>query len=898
MFKNYKAYFFIIFLTALYFFVLDEQIEDINKSYLNLQFAIRNESQIDTNIITLYIDREVMDSLGRVPLKWNYYTRAVHGLSKYGVSAIGIENLFDKNSPDFPTQAKWLVSAIRRSNRVCLGGLFDKIRTITENGSLNKEAAKKITDSLESKTDTSKIPSGENLDLPFTWLLNNAEGFGHLNFEDASTIHKVPLILNNSDSNYTFMKRGRLIPAFALELLRIHFNLPEDSIEINPDYIAINNGIKSINIPTENSEMLINYAGGIKSLNMVSMSDYLKIYSNNHKSSNPKFNAGLFENKIVIIGLIGSRNTSFEATPYDNKFPTIALQANIINTILNENFIKKIPLLITVVFSMLLACFIFWIISSRKLTFQKSSIFSIFVVVIYIILTIILFNFDLLLSIQPAIIAFITILSSLTYEFSLLQTDSQKIEKEKQSIESILKRSRKKIAHLENSISSLKQDSVNPGTEQDLGSFQSELSNLTFRFGDLSEYNKPDNLIMGNLDDSIIYNKNGKMEKVVDFIKKIAPTNANVLIIGESGTGKELFARAIHNLSERKENKFVALNCGALNGNLLESELFGHEEGSYTGAVKQHKGYFEVANKGTIFLDEITETNEFFQVNLLRVLQTGEFNRIGGTDTNKVDVRVIAASNKDIDKLVEERKFREDLYYRLNVIKILIPPLRNRKKDIHILINHFLNKENAENIKISNSVMQALFSYEWPGNIRQLENVIKRAVILVKVEANNMIQLTHLPPEIIVDFKSKIDLDTLIIDKIRRKEFSYNSISETAREIGGIHRGTVSEYLKGMFFKEICENNFDFNETINAIASSENQKIKSRVKQKLEEYLNNLIKKIDRNIPKAELKKNLASTTLKKLPGKYQIYAENIVDHFYNKQIEKVEIDITSGISE
>lgn len=224
------------------------------------------------------------------------------------------------------------------------------------------------------------------------------------------------------------------------------------------------------------------------------------------------------------------------------------------------------------------------------------------------------------------------------------------------------------------------------------------------------------------------------MRRVYHFISKVAPTEATVLISGESGTGKELAARAIHRNSKRAQKSFMAVNCAALNESLLESELFGHEKGSFTGALAQKKGRLEIADGGTIFLDEIGELTPTLQVKLLRVLQEREFERVGGTVTLKVDLRVIAATNKNLEEAIEAGEFRQDLYYRLNVVSLEMPALRDRREDIMLLANYFADKYGARcNRKLKGFSPEArtlLTSYDWPGNVRELENAIERAVVL------------------------------------------------------------------------------------------------------------------------------------------------------------------------
>jgi transcriptional regulator with PAS, ATPase and Fis domain len=224
------------------------------------------------------------------------------------------------------------------------------------------------------------------------------------------------------------------------------------------------------------------------------------------------------------------------------------------------------------------------------------------------------------------------------------------------------------------------------------------------------------------------------MEAVYRLTRKVAKTNASVLLLGETGSGKEMIATSIHRLSHRASGPFVRVNCGALSESLLESELFGHVRGAFTGAVNNRTGRFEAAHTGSIFLDEINSTSLFLQVKLLRVLQEREFERVGDTTTNRVDVRVIAASNRDLYDEVESERFREDLYWRLNVVPIVIPPLRMRREDIPALVAHFLNVYSEKNEKnvvhIQAAAIEALQDYHWPGNVRELQNYVERAVTM------------------------------------------------------------------------------------------------------------------------------------------------------------------------
>ena len=288
-----------------------------------------------------------------------------------------------------------------------------------------------------------------------------------------------------------------------------------------------------------------------------------------------------------------------------------------------------------------------------------------------------------------------------------------------------------------------------------------------------------------------IVSKNENMQKMFDVIKKVAQYKSTVLITGESGTGKELVARALHYNSERAQNPFVPVNCGAIPENLLESELFGHVKGAFTDAIRTKKGLFEEADGGTLFLDEIGELPGPLQVKLLRVLQEGEIRRIGESKSIKVDVRIVVATVKDLTKEVNESRFREDLFYRLNVLPIHIPPLRERKEDIPLLIHHFINKYNQSMNKniagIDHQALEALMNHKWYGNVRELENTIERAVVLTDQDS---IGLENLPIEI-QEFKEEFQLEPLPDEEYSIKKASktleINLIKKALRKTKGNH---------------------------------------------------------------------------------------------------------------
>jgi two-component system, NtrC family, response regulator AtoC len=311
-----------------------------------------------------------------------------------------------------------------------------------------------------------------------------------------------------------------------------------------------------------------------------------------------------------------------------------------------------------------------------------------------------------------------------------------------------------------------------------------------------------------------IIGKSRPMTRLFQLLETVAPTNSTILITGETGTGKEVVARAIHHNGPRKLHRFVALNCSAIPETLLEAELFGHVRGAFTGAVGSRQGRFEQAHKGTLFLDEVGTMSTGLQMKLLRALQEREFERVGDSHTTKVDVRVIAATNSDLGRMVAEGQFREDLFYRLNVIPVQLPPLRERKDDIPLLVQHFLDTfraaaERAEPVTVSQEAMRRLMAFHWPGNVRQLENAIERAVAFGA--GRSQIEVTDLPPDVqqaqdaavspsVTLPEEGVDLDALIggieRDLIQRSLERTGGNKGQAAKLLNLKRTTLVEKLK------------------------------------------------------------------------------------------------------
>ena len=326
-------------------------------------------------------------------------------------------------------------------------------------------------------------------------------------------------------------------------------------------------------------------------------------------------------------------------------------------------------------------------------------------------------------------------------------------------------------------------------------------------FRDISVEEKLRKTIAGKYVFEDIISKNHRMQQLFDILPDVAGTVSTVLIEGESGTGKELFARAIHNLSPRRNKPFIAVNCGSLPDTLLESELFGYKAGAFTDARKDKPGRFHMADKGTIFLDEIADISPAMQVRLLRVLQEKSFEPLGSVESQRADVRVIAATNRNLMTLVREGKFREDLYYRINVVQLVLPPLRERMEDIPLIVEHFIQHLNAvqkKDIKgVTDETLSCLMSYDYPGNIRELANVMERAFIMCKAD---LIHPAHLPSPLsshytVASGRAALDMSSIkeiesafLTNALRRNAWNRK---QTARELG-IHKSTLFRKIKAL----------------------------------------------------------------------------------------------------
>lgn len=579
--------------------------------------------------------------------------------------------------------------------------------------------------------------------------------------------------------------------------------------------------------------------------------------------------------KIVIIGVSSSEVSRNVVTPFDDRLPGPVLHAFALDNILTGRE-RRTGLYTASTVLFLFGAFLLVFLVPRK----KYLYYGFFIPFLVLILSLLLFRYGYYelnfgaLFLPLLFFGLAEIFINLLIKEEALnetQNEAELLRKALTAKESMLQELQGKLANTEGESAGMLKQQI-ASLKEEITAFQTskaerEPAELTAGTGSEAE----------NFE-GIIY-KSDKMGQLTGMIKKVAPEDVTILILGESGSGKELVARAVHNLSNRKDESFVAMNCAAMSDSLLESELFGHKRGAFTGAVADKKGLFEAANKGTIFLDEIGETSEHFQVRLLRVLQNGEIQKIGATETSKVDTRVIAATNKNLEKLIKEKKFREDLFYRLKVIVLELPPLRERREDIEVLAVHFLRAENSK-LRLSKGVLKQLMEYDWKGNVRELQSAMKRASILASAEERDVIYVSDLPDDLAELDRS--DIGIMILDSLRNKGFSHNAINETAKELGGLNRTVVSENFRGLFFKYYCENEYNLQKTALKLADSDENEVISKVKSKISTYLKNIEKDVlNSGAPDIEHLKNRLASKYKNLPKKYHPYLDTLLERLF-----------------
>ncbi|MDZ7262329.1 MAG: sigma 54-interacting transcriptional regulator, partial [candidate division KSB1 bacterium] len=645
------------------------------------------------------------------------------------------------------------------------------------------------------------------------------------------------------------------------------------AVQVNPHSMVMTDSLgHSYLFPIDpQARLRLNHFGDVEDVSAIGFVDLLQAF----KTAPDPLD---FKDKLILVAVTAPGLAPLKATPLSSVLPGVLIHATVAENLIYQNYLQQVSVPIQWILILLLVVSA-WLVSQANRR-EAMVIGSVGLLFLYWFVAMLAFSASNL--ILPLFYPTLAYLATLAYLFverarqSHLQQAAIKMLLKEQVItkETQLEEAKARLAELESQLHY--ETTVSEQTRRLAEERKQTILKLEKELRDLQTYIVPERQSLPVAFPEIVYAKNSKMAQVLELVARVSPDDIPVLILGETGTGKEMIARAIHQTSQRREAPFVPINCGALPETLLESELFGHEKGSFTGAQSRRRGRFELANGGTIFLDEITETTPAFQARLLRVLQEGTFERLGGEQTIKVNVRVIAASNKDLQEQMEKGHFRSDLFYRLNGFLITLPPLRERLEDIPLLAVHFLRKYGHHSVGFSERVMQVLRAYPWPGNVRELENVVRRAAILAKSEGRNVIRESHLPEEILKsDFAALTykPLEEQVLDSLRALKFSRSAISQTAQALGNRDRGTITEYFRGICFEQLVKAEYDVDAASKAIAATTEEQVIAKVRAKIKEYLSNLTSK-EKEAGVEEL-----PSPYKGLPKKYHPYLQQVLEH-------------------
>ena len=836
-----------------------------------IRYGIRGAEKADSNIVVIFIDQEAIRSL-HWPVRRNFYGLMLKALNDLHVKAVGVEAFFEEPNPEYPEYDDLLARMCALSGNVVLTSYFDTV------ASAGSPACARFSSRPSSSTIPQFLMTSPRGRPPPPVHAAPRGGGGDRAPEHRHRCRRRPL------------HRGRdraRIPAFGLEIARVALRCPARRAGLQREERRVPPSVPgrtAFRTTVPAMERLSISPGGIGSFTAYPFLEVLRSYDALRAERAPSVPVASLRGKIVLVGLIAEGRSVFVPTPVDPHLPAVLLHASVIDNILRDRFITVVP---------------FWL-AARDRRVRGTRRRGRGAHAPHPpeplapcrnpgppcrCLARLLHGRRVYRSPCRARCPLHSWAEGREYSSgrgapvygsrpwrprSGASWKSSATGKQRWRCSS-RNSSRWKRRGRATGQRSLWRSCANTGRRS--GRSPRRRTTLTCsipRKGSRAERVEFE---------SMVYAKNGPMSAVVDFVSKIAPSDSPVLILGESGTGKELVARAIHRRSPRSGGIFVAVNCGALAESLLESELFGHEKGAFTGAIRDKAGRFELADGGTIFLDEIGEVSEGFQLKLLRVLQEGEFERVGGTKTLRVNVRVVAATNADLRELVRQKKFREDLYYRMDVLTVSLPPLRERQTDIPILIEHFLGREGG-GVRVSRNVMDALQNYRWPGNIRELESVMKRGVLLARSEKRPMVTIKDLNDEIASAARGAAPVEEQVLESLRDKAFSRSSVTDTADELGGLNRGTVAEYLRGECLKAFAECTFDIEKAVRRISLSADPDVNDRVRKKFQDYLSNIAEGLSPS-QTWESNRSALKPKSKNLPQKYHQYLEQVGEAFY-----------------
>jgi DNA-binding NtrC family response regulator len=813
---------------------------------------------VDSSIVVLYFSGDDLSDLGGLPLKRNYYALVVEVLRELGASNVGIDIALTEPDREHQEYDRVLASTVRTAGNVVFGGYF---RSVVDSSTVSGPSVR------------AGVLSGHQCERPYEELSDAMAGFGHTNL---TSENRVPMLIN--DGRTTFLP-------LAAELFRRRAGAPPDAVGIENGEVVMFGRDRTYRFPVDAAGAAeINFGGDFGSLHPRSVIAFLQSVDSTGYGGRPNSNLHPLTGKTVFLGIAAEGRSPVIPSPYSDRLPSLALHAFLLDNLLRGTLIDRVSPIAGVFLALVIALPLIWIFTRKR---ESTAL----IVAASCVLALLLAGFILFVAgsmvfpmSAPIIVVFLLSTGLVMHRHRLMGTEVNRLTRQRDEVTHHLGEKELALADLERQLRTARENRTDdriPLLSAEIEQYRKEIIQLRSEASDFDIYSGDGAKAAGRREQfhSLVYASGSPMESVVGMVMKVATSDATVLIAGESGTGKELVARAIHESSNRSEGPFIAVNCGALTETLLESELFGHERGAFTGAVRDKQGRFELADRGTIFLDEITETSEAFQVKLLRVLQEGTIERVGGMATLRVDVRVIASTNRDIRAAVAEKKLREDLYYRLNVITIDLPPLRERPGDVPVLAEHFLEQDSPET-KASATVMNALKLHVWKGNVRELQSTLKRAALLARSEERPILRLKDFPPEIRAVAAETRDIEDRIVESLREKGFVRNAISDTAEELGGLSRGTVAEYFRGYCLKTFVSQNYSFEKTIDAITASTDPAHKGKTYKKLIDYLENAVE-FAGNATGEESLISLSKPKYKNLPQRYHSDLDTLLGAYF-----------------
>jgi len=801
----------------------------------DLLHKLRGDRKASDDVMLVYIDSQDVSQLGW-PITRDYYGYAIHVLKQAGAKVIAPDVLFVTQSTRYPEFDEDLGHFAEIAGNVIVPFAFAHLE-----------------DTISDDAATHFL--GDDPHFPFQPLQQHVRGMGFNNLADETVARHGLLTAVWNDS---------LIPSFGLECARQFLLGDSSTLRRRGKHLELEKNAVKISIPVDQLQRIrLNHFGSLAGVKSTSLVDLLQTFQASPDSLD-------LYGKLVFIGVTAPGTAPIKVTPLNAALPAVLLQLTIAENIISENFLRPLsPVsasLLTTVFAAVIAFFYGY--SRKRLAIISSVVF------LYLIASALIFKLSAI--VLPLSLPFITGLTAFGVMLGFEYHARSREEAQRQNhYANEMSRKSKQLAaaqmELEKTRAQLRdiQQRSNKSaktSEIEIDKKEKEIERLRQELLDLSVAGKKDVKSDHQLFPHIVRASDSPMADVLKMVEKVAPVDIPVLISGETGTGKEVISRAIHDSGPRQRHAFIAVNCGALSETLLESDLFGHEKGAFTGAANRRLGRFELADKGTLFLDEITETSANFQAKLLRVLQEGTFERLGGEKTIQVNVRVIAASSKNIFHQVQMGNFREDLYYRLNGFAIDIPPLRERREDIPQLAQHFLNFYNYENLLFSEAALKAMKNHTWPGNVRELENTVRRAALLAQSDGRDLIReidlpelLRHANPDL--NFKS---FDKQVLESLRALHFSHASITQTAKALGNKDRGTIADYLRGICYEVLAKSKFDIKSAAREIAQSRDARVIERVETKINNYV-------------SSIKTSTRSALLKGLPKKYHDFLNQVI---------------------